>query len=105
MWSLRPKPRALAASAVSAGDGSMWGRGLALSFTASMSKKTAPGMWPAAYSAWPERGSPGMNQVASTTLTFGSRRRADSQSTDTSGGVEGAATVRRSRGASAAPFR
>jgi hypothetical protein len=62
--------------------GSMCGSGLAASFTASISKWTAPGMCRWAYSALPSRFMVGRYHEASTTPTRGLVRLAASHSVD-----------------------
>ncbi len=73
------------AAAKASGEGSMWGRGLDASFTASMSKCTAFGICACAYSAFPSRLCVGRYQEASTTATSGRLMLAASHSVETKG--------------------
>ena len=63
------------AEAKPSGRGSMCGRGESLSFTVSMSNRTAPGMWPGEYSASGSRFIAGRYQEPSTTTMSGAFRR------------------------------
>ena len=72
-------------AANSSGDGSMWGRAEEVSLTLSMSNRTAPGMWPARYSACGSRFCVGRYQEPSTTTRSGSSRCSCSHAVETKG--------------------
>src|SRR5215212_5329419 len=80
-----PMPIAPTSSANCSGEGNMWGRGDCRSLTVSMSKRTAPGMWAARYSAPASRFMVGRYQDPSTTTMSGAERRSASQAVDTKG--------------------
>ena len=84
MRSPLPSPSAPTAAAKASAPGSMCGSVVVWSAIASMSKKTAPGMWAARNSARASRPSCGMCQVPSTTRTSGSSRCLASHSVVTS---------------------
>src|SRR5579885_1072526 len=70
MVSVSEMPSLLIIAPNCSGPGSMCGRSIEVSATASMSKNTAPGMWPARYSARASRFSVGRKYVPSTTVTL-----------------------------------
>src|SRR4051812_40956842 len=78
-------PMAPTALANSSGEGSMCGREDDGSFTLSMSKRTAPGTWPATYSASGSRFWAGRYQEPSTTTRLGSVRCSCSHAVETKG--------------------
>src|SRR5687768_5761994 len=78
-----PRPSDCMRLANMCSGGSMCGAGFDLSDTSSRSRKTAPGMWPASYSARASRPSPGRKAVASTTRRSGAPSSASSQSVET----------------------
>src|SRR6476619_8522762 len=80
-----PMTRLRIAEAKPSGRGIMCGRGHSLSFTVSMSKRTAPGICPARYSASGSRFIAGRYQEASTTTMSGAFRRSASHSVETRG--------------------
>jgi hypothetical protein len=77
------------AEAKASGLGSMWGRVEAVSFTLSMSKRTAPGMCPSRNSASGSRPCAGRYQEPSTTTMSGASRRSKSHWAETKGWVTG----------------
>jgi hypothetical protein len=83
-------PRARIAEAKASGEGSICGRGEPWSRIVSMSKRSAPGMWPARYSASGSRFMVGRYQEPSTTTRSGASRRSASQAVETKGafGIE-----------------
>src|SRR5215208_4883662 len=80
-----PMPSVRIAEAKPSGRGIMCGSGESLSFTVSMSNRTAPGMWPATNSASGSRFMAGRYQEASTTTMSGAFRRWLSHSVETRG--------------------
>src|SRR5215216_5797362 len=80
-----PMPRLRIAEAKASGRGIMCGRGDSFSFTVSMSNRTAPGIWPARYSASGSRFIAGRYQEPSTTTMSGAFSRWLSHSVETRG--------------------